>query len=176
MAASGFDSEDIKVQSCCPLQATPEVLLKESLKGCIWTVSKPNLRKVMWHASECGIAVYGIRPTGWAEQAQKEFMPGCEETDDICVAASDDGVFSFLYSDHCSFLELVQFLQFLPAVPVTFLSPVMQTEGSYTYNGAQGVQELLDDTGVPSIRYYNRWGALEKIGKSKRKLSSPELS
>ena len=60
----------------------------------------------------------------------------------------------------------MQFLHFLPAVPVTFLTPVKRLEGSHSYDGQSGLARLLAETGVPSIRYSDQGGRQER----KRKL------
>ena len=74
------------------------------------------------------------------------------EDDDHCLV-SDDGICSFSYSDHCSYLELVQFLEFLPCVPVTFVTPLSEAEAPYSYVGATGLNKLMQDTGIPSVRH-----------------------
>eukprot|EP00913_Durusdinium_trenchii_P027596 g25884.t1 len=177
MRACGFESDQVQIQSCDPLQASEDLLQTEALRGCIWAISRQNLRKGMWQASDSGCAFHGIRATGWAEQARKEeSMPSCEDLDENLVAVSDDGVFHYLYSDHCSFLELVQFLQFLPKAPVTFISPVGSSEGTYSFDGADGIQKLMASASVPSIRYSERpTRCFEKtsLPRAKRKAEGP---
>lgn len=95
---------------------------------------------------------------------------------DVKPEVSDDGVFHYLYSDHCSFLELVQFLQFLPKAPVTFISPVGSSEGTYSFDGADGIQKLMASASVPSIRYSERpTRCFEKtsLPRAKRKAEGP---
>lgn len=139
-----------------PAKWPEELLYRESLTGCIWLVSRANLRKAMLRASDSGAAAHGVQASGWAEQRRKssELRPSFED-DEHCLV-SDDGICSFSYSDHSSYLELVQFLQFLPAVPVTFLTPLRHVESEFSYDGHPGMFQLLEDTGVPSIRHYDQ--------------------
>lgn len=82
--------------------------------------------------------------------------------DDHCFV-SDDGICSFSYSDHCSYLELVQFLEFLPCVPVTFVTPLSEAEGPYNYVGATGLKQLMQDTGIPSVRHCRKGEKMDML-------------
>jgi len=147
-----------------PSKWPEELLYRESLTGCIWLVSRANLRKAMLRASDSGAAAHGVQATGWAEQMRKDLRPSFED-DEHCLV-SDDGICSFSYSDHSSYLELVQFLQFLPAVPVTFLTPLRRVESEFSYDGNAGMFQLLEDTGVPSIRHYDQGGKRDHYRKN----------
>ena len=151
----------VQIQASDPVKANEELLYRESLRGCIWLVSRQNLRKAMCRASESGVAAHGILPTGWSEDVSKHFMPGFED-DDHCFV-SDDGICSFSYSDHCSYLELVQFLEFLPCVPVTFVTPLSEAEGPYNYVGATGLKQLMQDTGIPSVRHCRKGEKMDML-------------
>ncbi|CAJ1405051.1 unnamed protein product [Effrenium voratum] len=167
LTAANIPSEHFQVQPCEPHKASTDQLSQYSMRGCIWTVSRKGLRKSLWHASACGIAAHGILPTGWAEQTRGPFVPGESEASEASeaksngsghghhglVSVSDDGVCHFAYSDHCSFLELVQFLSFLPRAPVTFISPVPDQDAPFSYEGRPGLKELQHQAEVPSIRY-----------------------
>eukprot|EP00435_Cladocopium_sp_Y103_P029346 s3589_g7.t1 len=162
----------VQRQNGDPAKWPEELLYRESLTGCIWLVSRANMRKAMLRASDSGAAAHGVQATGWAEQVRKDQRPSFED-DEHCLI-SDDGICSFSYSDHSSYLELVQFLQFLPAVPVTFLTPLRHVESEFSYDthngslsvcsrvfwseGNAGMFQLLKDTGVPSIRHYDKGG------------------
>lgn len=93
---------------------------------------------------------------------QKKFDVQGFEDDDHCFV-SDDGICSFSYSDHCSYLELVQFLEFLPCVPVTFVTPLSEAEGPYNYVGATGLKQLMQDTGIPSVRHCRKGEKMDML-------------
>lgn len=60
MRACGFESDQVQIQSCDPLQASEDLLQTEALRGCIWAISRQNLRKGMWQASDSGCAFHGL--------------------------------------------------------------------------------------------------------------------
>lgn len=139
-----------------PHLASKEELWRRSLRGCIWAVTRRTLRQSLAHASDCGVAAHGILPSGWADLAggEEELEGDIEEDDETgAIATDDDGITQLPYSDHCSFLELVQFLSWLPAVPVTFISQLPTPGRAFAYDGQEGLKSLLQHSGVPSIRY-----------------------
>ena len=154
-------------QPCNPQSAPADELRRRSLQGCIWAVSRRNLRKSLWQAAESGAAAHAIDPSGWAELSRKEYVPCFEDChtvsgQEVPVFVSDDGVSHYPYSDHSSFLELVQFLSCLPAAPVTFIES-LPVPGPFGYDGEVGMNRLLHEAGVPSIRY-SQQGRMRKAG------------
>jgi len=141
LAAAGVPTEEFMVQPCEPLALPVKELWRLSLGGCVWAVTRKQLRPALWRASSNGVPALGIIPSGWS--ALKD-----EGTEGIY-----DGVEDVPYSDHCSFLELVQFLSCLPLAPVTFNSPLSQAGGKFGYDGAHGMRQLLQLSGTPSISF-----------------------
>lgn len=138
-AATGVACEMISVQPCAPEEADAETFWKHGALGCIWAVGRRQLQTAVAQASSSGVAAHAIAPTGWAATRSGK--------------VSGEGVESVAYSDHCSFLELVQFLSWLPAAPVVFISPVPTADGPFAYDGLEGVSELLRHAGVPSVSF-----------------------
>eukprot|EP00929_Paragymnodinium_shiwhaense_P102422 TRINITY_DN6560_c0_g1_i1.p1 TRINITY_DN6560_c0_g1~~TRINITY_DN6560_c0_g1_i1.p1 ORF type:complete len:470 (+),score=73.16 TRINITY_DN6560_c0_g1_i1:142-1551(+) len=140
-------------------------LRRLSATGCIWALSGRELRPAVRRALDEGLPVLGLAPSGWcgagrspphAEHLQNsQCVDASEDSADFLEDLVDeDGVQELEYSDHCSFLELVQFLSMLPAAPVTFLSPTpLAKRGRYDYDGEEGVRQLLELSEVPSIEY-----------------------
>lgn len=147
-------------------------------QGCVWAVRRAKMRAAISHASALGVAAHGLIPTGWSELRNSGRSCGEDSTTAVptdliqkvelqaeTVLSSQpqegkfqryeswDGVTQFPYSDHCSFQELVQFLLWLPSVPVTFITPVPTSTGPFGYNGRDGIVELLEQSGAPAISY-----------------------
>eukprot|EP00747_Dinoflagellata_sp_TGD_P164979 gnl/TRDRNA2_/TRDRNA2_185698_c0_seq1.p1 gnl/TRDRNA2_/TRDRNA2_185698_c0~~gnl/TRDRNA2_/TRDRNA2_185698_c0_seq1.p1 ORF type:complete len:557 (+),score=54.08 gnl/TRDRNA2_/TRDRNA2_185698_c0_seq1:48-1673(+) len=196
LLAAGLASDTFAVEPCSPNAVPADMLWRLGLCGCIWVVSRAQLRHALERACSFGVPARGFIPSGWAATASgrghgpstappPSANPGCgngisqpsapleAETEtamtapgtnttpaveemDTCSDDADDGdsVREFAYSDHCSFLELVQFLSFLPLAPVTFNSPLPKgSSGRFGYNGEEGVKKLQELTGVPCISY-----------------------
>lgn len=120
-----FLRTDRKPEDCSEAE-----LRRLSFQGCIWVVAHVDLRQTVDAVAEQGVATHGLMPSGWATQ-----KPGV----DACA-----------YSDHSSFLELVQFLSWLPVAPVTFLSCLPSSrDGSST----DGVKTLMHLAGVPNVSF-----------------------
>ncbi|CAE8615084.1 unnamed protein product, partial [Polarella glacialis] len=155
LAASGLRPELFAQEPCSPELAPVDELWRLSLRGCVWVVPRQKLRKCLWHASACGAAAHGIIPTGWACRHEDLSVTGSTEDAgvDEGIQVSDDGVSQFPYSDHCSFLELVQFLSWLPAAPVTFITPLPASKTGFGYDGEEGLKSLMEQSGAPSICY-----------------------
>jgi len=127
-------------EPCNPEQAPIDQLWRLSLKGCIWAVSSSKLRPTLWRASSHGVAAHGIDPTGWCMLNESN-----EER--------QDGVLAYPYSDHSSFLELVQFLSLLPAAPATLLTPLPQKAQRFGYDGLEGLRELIKLSGLAEVHF-----------------------
>mmetsp|Transcript_41722 Transcript_41722/g.97429 ORF Transcript_41722/g.97429 Transcript_41722/m.97429 type:complete len:392 (+) Transcript_41722:27-1202(+) len=170
----GLHGSNIREQPCNPQSAPAEELRRRSMQGCIWAVSRRNVRKSLWQATESGAAAHAIDPSGWAELSRNEYVPCYEDSHTVSgqtvpVFVSDDGVSHYPYSDHCSYLELVQFLSCLPSAPVTFIGPLPKP-GPFGYDGEVGLNRLLHEAGVPSIKYFQQGGS----GKVDRKRPAPD--
>jgi len=122
-----------------PLELPPEELRQLSLRGCVWAVARAQLRPALQRASSNGIPAYAVHPSGWSAAADG--------------ADCGEGVVKVSYSDHCSYLELVQFLLCLPPAPVTLLTPLPQPGSKFGYDGMAGMLALLHDASVQSIGY-----------------------
>jgi len=141
--ALGEPEDTFQEEPCKPLEFPFNRLWHLGQRGCIWAVSKrADVRPAVWRASSNGVPALGIHPSGWSV---------------LDSDVGDDGIFDvvekFPYSDHCSFYELVQFLSVLPVAPVTFLTPLPSAGGKFGYDGEEGVQRLLELSGVPSLAY-----------------------
>jgi len=148
----GEATDTFRLQPCGPLEYPIASLWRLALEGCVWAVSRGDMRPALWRAASNGVSAFGISPTGWSTNA----------TDDgLC-----DGVEQFAYSDHSSFIELVQFLSLLPVAPVSFLSPVPTLGGKFSYDGEEGVERLLELSGVPSVAYTVQGKRAERIVKA----------
>ena len=172
----GLHGSNIQEQPCNPQSAAAEELRRRSMQGCIWAVSRRNVRKSLWQATESGAAAHAIDPSGWAELSRSQYVPCYEDSHTVSgqtvpVFVSDDGVSHYPYSDHCSYLELVQFLSCLPSAPVTFIGPLPKP-GPFGYDGEVGLHRLLHEAGVPSIKYYQQG----RFGKARSEHMSTRIS
>lgn len=160
LSTLGVQADCFSLEPCRPADAPAADLWRLGFRGCIWAVPRAQLRPVLWRASSYGIPAHGIDPTGWSA-----LRDGTCET---------DGVQQIPYSDHCSFLELVQFLSLLPLSPVTFISPLPTAGGRYGYDGLAGMRQLQQHSGVSSVMYQD--GSASKCsrhgGKPARRLRS----
>lgn len=139
---AGVAPELFVKQPCEPATMPESELRQLGLRGCVWAVKRKQMRQLHSRAASFGIATVGLSPTGW------------------CADGECDGIETLQYSDHCSFLELVQFLCALPLAPVTLVSPVPTELRKFSYDGVYGMQQLLEFSGVPSITYSHEHVAL----------------
>lgn len=149
-------------EPCMPADAPSEELWQLGLRGCIWAVAGKQLRPLLQWASSNGIPTVGILSTGWSALNYNSDLSN--DAADVGVHDSNDGVYECAYSDHCSFLELVQFLSCLPRAPVTLISPVPRP-GTFGYDGIEGVQKLLQFSEAPSISYREKSAAKHTTAK-----------
>jgi len=159
LTAAGMLTGEFSEEPAGPLSTSINELRRLGQRGCVWVVKKNQLRAAVEHASSSGVPAFGVQPSGWSAVNSNAARDGPIFADEAADhdAACEDGVWELPYSDHCSFAELVQFLSFLPLAPVTFITPLpTKTSGKYSYDGVEGVNVLLQQTGVPAIAYAQR--------------------
>lgn len=134
-----FEAE-FEAQPLTPLEATADDLRALSAQGCVWVICTKNIERMRSRAAAIGSKSRAIFPTGWA--------PLLENVDD-----GDRDIRRFPYSDHSSFPELVQFLSWLPAAPVTLLTQLSSNGTKLGYDGEEGAQSLAELANVYSLSY-----------------------
>eukprot|EP00746_Dinoflagellata_sp_MGD_P085280 gnl/MRDRNA2_/MRDRNA2_33766_c0_seq1.p1 gnl/MRDRNA2_/MRDRNA2_33766_c0~~gnl/MRDRNA2_/MRDRNA2_33766_c0_seq1.p1 ORF type:complete len:549 (-),score=97.48 gnl/MRDRNA2_/MRDRNA2_33766_c0_seq1:93-1589(-) len=134
-----FDAE-FQAEPQTPLEATADDLRSLSAQGCIWVICMKNVERIRSRAAAIQCKCRTMYPTGWA--------PLLHDADD-----DDHDIRWFPYSDHSSFPELVQFLLWLPAAPVTLLTPLSCVGTKMGYDGEEGAHRLVELAQLHTLSY-----------------------